>query len=35
VEDSTKAIAVTERLTGRQLDPFARDVIMASAELRP
>ena len=35
VEDSTKAIALTERLTGRQLDPFARDVIMSAAELRP
>ena len=34
VEDSTKAIALTERLTGRQLDPFARDVIMTAAELR-
>jgi hypothetical protein len=35
VEDSTKAIALTERLTGRQLDPFARDVIMTAASLRP
>ncbi len=26
VEDDTKAIEVTERLTGRQLDPWARDV---------
>jgi hypothetical protein len=34
VEDSTKAIALTERLTGRQLDPFARDVIMTAASLR-
>ena len=34
VEDSTKAIAMTERLTGRQLDPFARDVIMTAADLR-
>ena len=34
VEDSTKAITLTERLTGRQLDPFARDVVMTAAELR-
>jgi len=35
VSDATKTIEVTERLTGRQLDPFARDVIMHAAELRP
>ena len=34
VEDSTMAITLTERLTGRQLDPFARDVIMTASELR-
>lgn len=34
VDDDTKAIAMTERLTGRQLDPFARGIIMAAAGLR-
>ncbi len=34
VDDDTKAIAVTERLTGRQLDPFARNVVMLAARLR-
>jgi hypothetical protein len=34
VEDATKAIEVTERLTGRQLDPFARDIIMCAVDLR-
>lgn len=34
VSEDTKAIAVTERLTGRQLDPFARNVIMSAARLR-
>lgn len=34
VDDDTKAITVTERLTGRQLDPFARDVIMSATKLR-
>jgi hypothetical protein len=34
VDNDTKAIEVTERLTGRQLDPWARDVIMAAAVLR-
>ena len=34
VDDDTKAIEVTERLTGRQLDPWARDVIMVAASLR-
>ena len=35
VDDNTRAIAVTERLTGRQLDPFARDVVMTAAKLHP
>lgn len=34
VDDPTKAIAVTERLTGRQLDPYARDIVMIAADLR-
>jgi hypothetical protein len=34
VDDDTKAIAVTERLTGRQLDPFARNVVMMARSLR-
>jgi hypothetical protein len=34
VDDDTRAIALTERLTKRQLDPFARDVIMTAATLR-
>jgi hypothetical protein len=34
VETDTKAIAVTERLTGRQLDPFARNVVMMARGLR-
>jgi hypothetical protein len=34
VDDDTKAIAVTERLAGRQLDPFARSVIMSAPRLR-
>ena len=34
VDSDTKAIEVTERLTGRQLDPFARDVIMSIERLR-
>jgi hypothetical protein len=34
VDNDTKAIEVTERLTGRKLDPWARDVIMAAAILR-
>ena len=34
VEDPTKAIEVTERLTGRQLDPWARNVIMTAHKLR-
>ena len=28
VDDDTQAITVTERLAGRQLDPFARNVIL-------
>ena len=34
VEDPTQAIQVTERLSGRQLDPFAREVIMNAHTLR-
>lgn len=34
VEDPTQAIQVTERLAGRQLDPFAREIIMRADELR-
>ena len=34
VDDDTKAIAVTERLTGRQLDPFARNIVMMARGLR-
>lgn len=34
VDDDTKAIAITERLTGRKLDPFARNVIMTAPSLR-
>jgi hypothetical protein len=34
IEDDTKVIEITERLTGRQLDPFARNVIMLSRQLR-
>jgi hypothetical protein len=33
VDDDTKAITITERLTGRQLDPFARNVVMLAAHL--
>ena len=33
VDDDTKAITVTERLTGRQLDPFARNVVMIAPTL--
>jgi hypothetical protein len=35
VDDPTKAIEVTERLTGRQLDPFARDARQPSSPTRP
>ena len=34
VDDDTKAITVTERLAGRQLDPFARNVILNATKLR-
>jgi hypothetical protein len=34
VDDDTQAINVTERLTGRQLDPFARNVILGATKLR-
>ncbi len=34
IEDPTQAIQVTERLAGRQLDPFARETIMTAHELR-
>jgi hypothetical protein len=34
ITDNTQAIAVTERLTGRQLDEFARNVVMISSDLR-
>ena len=34
VDDDTKAITVTERLAGRQLDPFARNVILMAPRLR-
>jgi hypothetical protein len=34
VEEPTKAIQVTERLAGRALDPFAREIILRAHELR-
>lgn len=34
VDDDTKAITITERLAGRQLDPFARNVILTATKLR-
>jgi hypothetical protein len=34
VDDDTTAINVTERLAGRQLDPFARNVILNATSLR-
>ena len=34
VKDGTQAIAITERIAQRQLDPFAREVILMSADLR-
>ena len=34
IEDATEAITVTEQLTGRKLDPFAREVILRVHELR-
>ncbi|PIE31244.1 MAG: hypothetical protein CSA55_06100, partial [Ilumatobacter coccineus] len=33
VDDDTQAIEITERLTGRQLDPWSRDLIMSVADL--
>ncbi len=33
VDDPTHAIQVTERIAGRQLDPFARELIMRAHEL--
>ena len=34
IDDDTQAITVTERLAGRQLDPFARNVILLAPKLR-
>ena len=34
VDDETQAITVTERLVGRQLDPFGRNVILTATRLR-
>ena len=34
IEDATDAITMTEQLTGRKLDPFAREVILRAHELR-
>ena len=34
VDDDTQAITITERLAGRQLDPFARNVILTATRLR-
>jgi hypothetical protein len=34
VKEGTQAIAITERIAQRQLDPFAREVILMAAELR-
>jgi len=34
VDDPTQAIQVTERIAGRQLDPFAREIIMRADTLR-
>jgi len=34
VDDASQAIAITERIAGRQLDPFAREVILMVHELR-
>ena len=34
VDDDTQAITVTERIAGRQLDPFARNVILLAPKLR-
>jgi hypothetical protein len=34
VDDGTQAIVVTERLSGRQLDPFGRRVVLRAHQLR-
>jgi hypothetical protein len=34
IDDPTQAIQVTERLAGRQLDPFAREIIMRAHDIR-
>jgi hypothetical protein len=34
VEDPSQAITVIERIAGRQLDPFGREVILMADELR-
>ena len=34
VDDDTTAITITERIAGRQLDPFARNVILGATRLR-
>lgn len=34
VKEGTQAIAITERIAQRQLDPFAREVILMAADLR-
>ena len=34
VDDDTKAITITERIACRQLDPFARSVILNATKLR-
>ncbi len=34
VKEGTQAIAITERIAQRQLDPFAREVILMAASLR-
>ena len=34
IEEPTKAIQVTERIAGRQLDPFAREIILRAHTLR-
>lgn len=34
VDDDTGAITITERIAGRQLDPFARNVILNAKNLR-
>ena len=34
VEDSSQAILITERIAGRQLDPFAREAILMAHTLR-